>query len=109
MKNVCFAILLLSVGFIGITSCGGDDAVVATTCSIAWGNELQSEITALVNAATAYSDDDSEVNCNAYKAAQQAYIDALRPYGNCSALTGQNRTIFDETLDDLETSVDNIC
>ncbi len=80
MKNLCFSILFLCAGFIGLNSCGGsDDGAVG--CSIAWSTELQSEATALSNAFAAYGADQSQANCEAVKAAYQTYIDALRPYG----------------------------
>jgi len=109
MKNLCFSILFLCAGFIGLISCGGDDAEVAVACSIAWGTELQTEFTAITNAAAAYGADDSEANCNALKAAYQTYINALRPYGDCAALTGQNRTDFNNSLNDAEASLATIC
>lgn len=109
MKNVCFSILFLCVGFIGLNSCGGDDAEKAVACSIAWGTELQAEVTALSNAFAAYGADQSQPNCDAVKAAYQTYIDALRPYGNCATLTGQNRTDFNNALNEAENNLSTIC
>jgi hypothetical protein len=109
MKNLCFSILFLCAGFIGLISCGSDDNEDIVTCSIAWGTELQTEFNAITNAAAAYGADDSEANCNALKTAYQTYINALRPYGDCATLTGQNRTDFNNALNDAEASVDTIC
>ena len=94
MKNVCISILFLSIGFIGLNACGSDDEKDIVACSTAWATELQPEFTAITNAAAAYGADYSEANCNAFKAAYQSYINALRPYGDCAAITGQNRTDF---------------
>lgn len=109
MKNsllfVNLICLLLIVGFI---SCGGSDDEVAS-CSIAWSTELADEATTLQNTLTVYSSDPSQANCDAVKAAYQAYIDALRPYGNCTALTGQNRTTWQTFLQELEDEVATVC
>jgi hypothetical protein len=109
MKNLCISILFLCAGFIGLNSCGSDDAEKAVACSTAWGTELQSEVAAFTNAGGAYGTDPSQANCDAYKAAFQAYIDALRPYGDCAALTGQNRTIFNDTLNEAESNLATLC
>jgi len=63
----------------------------------------------LFNAAAAYGAEDSEANCNALKAAYQSYINALKPYGNCAALTGQNKTDFNNALNDAENDLATIC
>ncbi len=109
MKNVCFSILFLCTGFIALNSCGGDDDDDVVACSFAWGIELQPEFAAISNAAAAFGADDSEANCNALKATYQSYINALRPYGNCTGLTGQNRTDFNSALNEAESDLATIC
>lgn len=79
------------------------------TCSTAWGTELQSEINAMSNAAAVYANDPSQSNCLSYKASYQAYVNALRPYGNCSALTGQSRADFEAALDAAEDDIADLC
>ncbi|MDQ3141900.1 MAG: hypothetical protein M3Q56_06595 [Bacteroidota bacterium] len=93
---MAFSFLLLS------TSCGGDDP---KPCSTAFGVELQAEINAFNSAAQTYSSNPTVANCIAYKAAAQAYVDALEPYGNCSTLTGQARTDWEASLAASKASV----
>ena len=96
----CFTLL--------VTSCSKDGDGIAP-CSTAWATDLQSELTAFVTAAGAYSSDPSDANCNAYKNAYQDYIDALKPYGNCATLTGQSRTDWQEAVADAEADVATLC
>jgi len=109
MQNSRYFTFFLSLCLIGIVSCGGDDTPAGPACSVFWGTELQNELNAIVTAGTAYADDPSDANCNAYKSAYQAYISALRPYGDCAALTGQNRTDFNQALNDAENELATLC
>ena len=103
-------ILVVSIVLImsGLFSCKSDEEKLAA-CSITWATDLQPELIAISTAATTYSNDPSVANCNAYKVAYEDYIDALEPYGSCSALTGQNRTAFEQALQDARDSVDTLC
>jgi hypothetical protein len=102
----CF--IAMAICLAGVLSCK-DEKDDEPTCSTAWGTELQAELNAVVAAGNTWANDPSEANCNNYKSKYQAYITALRPYGNCSALTGQNRTAFEEALDDAEESLVTLC
>ncbi len=105
MKNILLFIIVFCS--LGLLSCSKKSDPV--TCSIAWSTELQDEVNAISNAATDYANDQSIANCNAYKAAFQAYINALKPYRNCAALTGQNRFEFEAALSNAEESLDTLC
>jgi hypothetical protein len=96
----CFTLL--------VTSCSKDGDGI-TPCSTAWATDLQSELTAFATAAAAFSADQSDANCNAYKSAYQDYINALKPYGNCATLTGQNRTDWQNSLSEAEADVATLC
>lgn len=102
-KNIFF-ISFLAIIFVGSWSCNKDD----DTCSTAWADELSVQITAMTNAAQTYALDPTYENCLAYKAAAQAYVDALAPYGNCATLTGQSRVAWQQALDDAQQSVNDI-
>lgn len=91
-----------------LISCDKDDDP-EPACSIAWGTELQNEVNAINSAGTAYANDPSPANCAAYKTAYQNYINKLKPYGNCNALTGQNRIDFQNALQAAEDSVAGLC
>ena len=106
VKLTSFLFALAAVVF---TGCDKDDDDKTPACSTNWSAELNDEINAVTSAATAYGNDPTTANCNAYKGSLQDYIDALRPYGNCNALTGQNRTEFERTLNDAEESLVDLC
>jgi hypothetical protein len=100
-----FLISFLSIVVLGSWSCKKSSS---PGCSAAWASELSNEVAAMSNAAQAYSTNPTQANCLAYKAAAQAYIDALEPYGNCTALTGQDRAAWQAAIDDAQQSVDNM-
>ncbi|KPL15553.1 MAG: hypothetical protein AMS23_06885 [Bacteroides sp. SM1_62] len=97
----CFTLL--------VSSCSKDNDPDVLPCSTAWATELHDEINAVAAAATAFALDESAENCNALKAAYQDYIDALKPYGNCATLTGQDRADWQKALDEAEADVASIC
>ncbi|MGC1244332.1 MAG: hypothetical protein WA874_22265 [Chryseosolibacter sp.] len=102
---VAMAALLL-----GFPSCNNDDDKDKTpACSTAWGTELQTELNAVINAATVYGNDPTVANCNSYKTSYQAYLNKLKPYGNCAALTGQNRTDFNNAVQQAEADLATLC
>ena len=96
----CFTLLF--------TSCSKDGDGI-TPCTTAWATDLQGELTAVINAGAAFGADQTDANCNAYKSAYQNYINALKPYGNCATLTGQNRTDWQKALDEAEADVATLC
>lgn len=106
MKNVPSRLVLVMFALMVLFSCSKESG---TPCSAAWGVDLQNEITAIATAATIYSGDQSDANCNALKAAYQDYIDALKPYGNCASLTGTSRTDWQNAINDAESEIDSIC
>jgi hypothetical protein len=109
MKNV-FVFLSFFVFFtMVVSSCSKDGGTNGGNCSYAWAADLQPEYNVITSAAVAYSQDPSAENCNALKAAYQDWIDALKPYGNCAALTGQDRVEWQQAVDDAEAKVATLC
>lgn len=104
-RILLLAIVTASLAF--GSSCKDEDDEPA--CSTNWGTELETELNAVINAGTLYGNDPTPANCTSYKTSYQAYIKALKPYGNCSALTGQNRTDFNEMLAEAEADVETLC
>jgi hypothetical protein len=104
MTKKIFFSLFLMVAVFGFWTCSKDNK--ADACSGAWASELSNE--AKANAAQAYGTDPTPANCNAYKQATQAYLDALEPCGNCATLTGQDRVAWQNALDSAQQSVDNL-
>lgn len=103
-KKVLF-VLTMAFGILGLAACSNDDDVTDEPCSTAWSTEIQAEIEAMSLAAQTYASDPTPANCEAYRTAAQAYIDALKPYGNCATLTGQNRVAWEEAVAEAEASI----
>jgi hypothetical protein len=107
MKRKVHTALLVGLLFVGISACKSNDDNDAP-CSVAWTSELSAEINDMSVAAQAYAADQSVANCNAYKQSVQAYLNALRPYGDCTMLTGQQRIAWESALADAQENVDNM-
>jgi len=105
MIKQIFLISFLTIVVLGSWGCKKSST---PGCSAAWASELSSQVTAVSNAAQAYAANPTQENCLAYKAAFQAYIDALKPYGNCAALTGQDKDAWQAALDNAQQSLDNL-
>jgi hypothetical protein len=88
--------------FLGLFSSCGSDGVDCGN-SVNWASEINAELTAWTNAATAFSTNPTTENCNAYKDAYQDFIDALKPWGDC--LSGQEFTDWQQDLNDAEAGV----
>jgi hypothetical protein len=69
---------------------------------------LQAEITAFTTALQNYSTDQSVANCNAYKNALQAYVNALAPYGDCAVFTTQQRAHWQAALAEAQADVNEL-
>jgi len=107
MKTKIFIILALAVMAVGSWTCK-KDKTDDDACSTAWATELSDQINAMSAAAQAYATNPTYDNCIAYKDAAQAYLNALEPYGNCAALTGQEREAWQSAFDDAQQSLDNM-
>ena len=105
MSKQIFLISFLAIVVLGSSGCKKNKVA---GCSAAWATELSNEIIALSNAAQAYTTNPTLENCLAYKAAAQAYVDALAPYGNCATLTGQDRDAWQDALNQAQQDVDDI-
>lgn len=102
-KKIFFSLFLMVVVF-GFWTCKKDNKTDA--CSGAWASELSSEVNAMSSAAQTYATSPTPANCNAYKQAAQAYLDALTPYGNCATLTGQDRVDWQNALNGAQQGLD---
>lgn len=71
--------------------------------------QIQDEINAVTSAAIVYSGDPTLANCNAYKAAYQAYIDALEPFVQCTTWTAAAKADWQAALDEAEAEIDTLC
>ena len=92
--------LVLAAALFSI-SCGKDNDPEPCNYAV----ELQAEITAVSNAATAFGSDPSQANCIAYRNALQAYVNAADDYSECSALAGQQAE-YEAYLDSIQAEID---
>lgn len=107
MKQKAYLLFFLAFIIAGLSSCK-NNAESDAPCSVAWTTELSVEINAMSAAAQAYAADQSVANCNAYKQAAQAYLNALRPYGDCTMLAGQQRIAWENSINDAQENVNNM-
>jgi hypothetical protein len=107
MSKKIFFSLFLMIAVFGFWTCSKDKNKT-DLCTGAWASELSTEANAMVNAAQTYATNPTTANCNAYKQAAQAYLDALAPYGNCATLTGQDRVDWQNALDGAQASVNSL-
>lgn len=66
-------------------------------------DEVNPKLTAYQEALSAYSDEPTQANCTAYKAAGQEWLDAIRSYETCTLLyTASWREAVDEAKAELD-------
>ncbi len=107
-KRITFLGLTLLV-LSTIVSCNEEEEVNdPAICGTAWAVAVEEEANDLSLAAQNYATDPSSENCAAYKDALQSYIDALKPYGDCTTLTGQQRANWETAVAEAEASIDDI-
>lgn len=95
-KFFAMSLCLLVLSFVA-PSCKDDEEDCAQTAA-----NLQDELTAMQNAAIAYGLNPSTDNCNAYRAAAQAYIDEAEDLVNCPGLSASQRAQYEASLQDAE-------
>jgi hypothetical protein len=100
---------LLIIGtFLVLSSCK-DEKSDPDYCSTAWSTQVQDELNAVISAATTYASDQTTQNCNAYKAAYQNYIDAMEPFGNCTIWSAQDKTAWENAIDEARAEISTLC
>jgi hypothetical protein len=101
-----FSAFLMVLAVFVSTACSKDNPANPAGCAAGfnWGVELQAEATALSNAASVYAQDQTTENCNAYKAAFQAYLDAAADIDVCVP-TGQ-RAEYNAAINDAQANLD---
>jgi hypothetical protein len=109
MRKLSFHFTIFFCLTLIFSSCSKDGDSDVVPCSAAWATDLQPEFTAVMNAASAYAQNESDANCNAFKSAYQDYINALKPYGDCATLSGQNRAEWQAAVAEAEAEVAGLC
>ncbi len=109
MKQKFYLNIFLALVFVGFLSCKKkSDDVVDGPCGKSWSDLAQKEISAWSTAAQKYGIDPSVTNCNAYKSAGLAYINALEPLRDCPTLSGVERTQWEQAMESTRTSINSL-
>ena len=113
IKFLFFAFLGLALV---LTSCNKEDGAndegdlyTGSNCYDSWGNAIAVNSTKISEAYQVYYSNQSVENCNKLKAVYQDYVNALRPYQNCSGLYGVERQEFIDGVNELEAEIETIC
>ena len=101
----CFLIVL---SFLGVGSCK-KKAVDPDYCTTNWTTTIQTELTAVTNALTAYGTNPTITTCNALKAAYEDYIDALEPFSECTLWTATTKTQWQDMIDEARAELPTLC
>jgi multidrug efflux pump subunit AcrA (membrane-fusion protein) len=104
MNSIQKLLACLLLGIVVLTySCKKDDDD-PVGCNYA--TEVQDEVNALTEAATAYSSDPTNLaKCQAYKTAYQNYLNALEDHVDCAALSGQQAEL-QSAIDQAQAQLD---
>lgn len=103
-------LLILALSMVVFSSCKKDkDDDPINNCGNNWSPavELQDELNALTEAIQVYSLDQSVENCNAYKQAYLAYLDAVRDWEECYIYVGQQQE-FLQAVEEAEQEINDI-
>lgn len=99
-------ILILAILLISIPSCKKDDNNVDCAVGFSIGGVVANEVSALSDAAVAYSSDPSKENCDRYVDALRDYFNALKSYEKCATEAGQLAE-FQAAVADAEKDLDD--
>jgi len=109
MKNLFF-LLALSATLLTTLGCGNDDdgdGITPDLCALSVYNERVLEsLESLQVAVTAYSNDPSTANCEAYRSAAQDYLDTIREFDTCADII--SRQEYQESLAEAEMELANL-
>ena len=109
MKNLFF-LLLLFASILTTTGCGnndddGDGGLGLCTVGL-YSERVPASLEAFTTAVTAFTNDPSPANCEAYRAAAQDYLDVLREFETCTFLVDD--ADYQESLREAQQEVNDI-
>ena len=93
--------ILIVIGFGLFTSCGSDTECTAES----FNSETGKDFDKLSDAATAYSADQSEENCEKLKEAAENYLDTVESFSGCDELDDQQ---FQQALQTARDNLNNV-
>jgi len=94
-------------GILLCAACKDDPAPVDPCNNFNLAVALQAESNAVSAAATAFGLDPTTANCNAFRAAYLAYIEAAQGYQSCANSTGQGAE-YQQALADAQAEIDSL-
>lgn len=103
MKTLKLSIVVLCISFM---ACGSNSPSTAL-CTATFNEEFQDELEDVTNAASAYGQNPTPENCQAFKNAYLDYIDALEGWENCATING-SLAEYNQALDDARDSANDI-
>jgi len=107
-KIISISVFVVATICLSLISCK-KEASDPDYCGTAWSTELSSQITALSNAAAAYSNNPTPATCSSYKTAYQGYLNALKPYTKCTLYTSAQKTELDNIIAQAESEISTLC
>jgi hypothetical protein len=107
MRKIFFLLALLAI--LGSGSCKKDEeSSDPVYCDADWVLEIEDEYDGLVTAYSAYLEDMSVENCNAYKAAFLDYIQAMEPFLECASWSATDRQEVQDAIDEAEEAMNEL-
>lgn len=100
---------LLSGLLVVFSSCSKDDKGplgLGGGCAYTWSVRIADEVLVLTNAATAYSQDSTQANCEAYKKAYQNYLNEAEDIKSC--VPADEKDDFQQNIDDARKELDDL-
>ncbi len=103
-------LLFMAASFFVTPSCK-DDEKDAANCAANYSSDLSAATSALTSAASVYYaiPSPTTADCNTFKAAYQAYLDALQPYTGCAAFTSQQQADLAQAIQDAQDDLATLC
>lgn len=108
MKKSTFLIVLGTFLFLTLSCSKNDDGPLGLGggCGYVWSVRIADEVLALTSAATAYSQDSTQANCEAYKKAYQDYLDEAEDIKPC--VPADEKDDFQRNIDDARKELDDL-
>ena len=101
MKNSIFTSILFTT--LILMSCGSDDASDCTQAQ--FSSEVNAAITGVNNAGTAWANDPSSANCNAFVSAANDYLDVVEGFNGCGVISQSD---YDSQIDAARAAINTL-
>lgn len=109
MKLLKFTIPVICISFLVLSSCSKDDDSplgLGAGCGYLWSVRIADEITALSQAASAYSQDSSQAKCLEFKKAYNNYLDEAEDIKACVPV--DDKDDFQKDIDEARAELNDL-